>query len=150
MTKLNKHQFKHGLYQKIRVSKRGQKVFVNRNNCPADRALYYEKITYKQWTANNLFERRYLSYWNRKHQKNILDRSLVGKSISNNTIQEIAVQNKERLEEIQTITGLTKEHYNNLIKISVDYENLGDMRIKYKKFRLYCEALDLIIKHFKM
>ena len=150
MIKPSDFQIKQGLYQKIRVSKKGQKVFVNRNNCPADRALYHEKITYKQWLASNLFEKRYLSYWHRKSPKNILDRTVSAKSLSNDTLQEIAIKNKERLEEIENITGLTKQHYKTLVNISVDHQNLGDMRLKYKRFRLFVEALDLIINHFKM
>jgi hypothetical protein len=129
----------------VQIGKRGAKVFVNRGTTPFDKAFFREKITNRQYEAAKAYETRYTGYWAGSKQRNILDITPRGKSVSvGENEAEYALRRKEALEKLETCKGMREVHLKVLTEICVYHEPMGDCRPERRRYRLFCEGTDFI------
>lgn len=141
---------RHGEYELARVEKDGAKVWINKGITPLDRAYNRKKLSYRQYEAGKTYERRYVAYWERSSGRNILDVTPRGRSASDDSLQERALKNKERLQEVESCFGLNAYHRTTLVSICVDHIAIGDCRPERKRYSTLIEALDFIADFLKI
>ena len=139
-----------GIYKLTRLKKGDAKVYVNQEPTPIYRAYNREKLSYRQFEASKIFEARYLAYWQRGSGRNILDTSVRGRGSSEESQQEMALRAKERLEELEQCTGMTKVMLKLLIDICVGHEPIGDCRPNRKRYSKLVEGLDCVANQLRL
>ena len=142
MEKPNSFVLQHGWYEQRRVTKGEAKVYVNQESTPYHRAYHREKLTPAQFEACKVFEKRYLAYWQRSGQRNILDTSVRGSSMDVESQQEASLRAKERLEEV--LECMTKGQCEVVFSVAVEHEAIGECDVKRKRYRYLVEGLDEI------
>ena len=142
MEKPNSFVLQHSWYEQRRVTKGEAKVYVNQESTPYHRAYHREKITPSQFEACKVVEKRYLAYWLRNSQRNILDTSVRGSGMDAESQQEVSLRAKERLEEV--LECMTKVQCEVVFSVCVEHEKLGECDLRRKRYRYFVEGLDAI------
>ena len=142
MEKPSKFQLQHSWYEPKRVNKGEAKVYVNQESTPYHRAYHREKITPSQFEACKVVEKRYLAYWLRNSQRNILDTSVRGSSMDVESQQEASLRAKEKLQEITDV--MTQSQREVVFSVCVEHEKLGECDLRRKRYRYFVEGLDAI------
>ncbi len=142
MEKPNSFVLQHSWYEQRRVTKGEPKVYVNQESTPYHRAYHREKLSPAQFEACKVFEKRYLAYWQRSGQRNILDTSVRGSSMDVESQQEASLRAKERLEEV--LECMTQGQCEVVFSVAVEHEAIGECDVKRKRYRYLVEGLDEI------
>jgi len=140
--KPNSFVLQHSWYEQRRVTKGESKVYVNQESTPYHRAYHREKLTPAQFEACKVFEKRYLAYWQRSGQRNILDTSVRGSGMDAESQQEVSLRAKERLEEV--LECMTQAQCEVVFSVAVEHEAIGECDVKRKRYRYLVEGLDEI------
>jgi len=146
--KPNRFVLQHSWYEQRRVNKGDSKVYVNQESTPYHRAYHREKLTPSQFEACKVFEKRYLAYWQRSSQRNILDTTVRGSSMDAESQQEASLRAKERLEEL--LDCMTWEQCNVVFSVTVEHEAIGECDVKRKRYRYLVEGLDEIANKLRL
>ena len=148
MEKPNSFVLQHSWYEQRRVTKGEPKVYVNQESTPYHRAYHREKLTPAQFEACKVFEKRYLGYWQRSGQRNILDTSVRGSSMDVESQQEASLRAKEKLEEV--LECMTKAQCEVVFSVAVEHEAIGECDLKRKRYRYLVEGLDEIANKLRL
>ena len=148
MEKPNSFLFNKFWFEKKRVNKGEAKVYVNQETTPFHRAYHREKLTPQQFEAAKEIEKRYLAYWQRTSQRNILDTSPRGSSVDSESQQEYALRAKEKIIEVEDV--MTRTQRNIVYSVCVNYEPIGKCELRRKRYRYLVEGLDAVAKMLRL
>jgi hypothetical protein len=146
--KPNSFVLQHSWYEQRRVKKGDSKVYVNQESTPYHRAYHRDKLTPAQFEACKVFEKRYLAYWQRSGQRNILDTTVRGSGMDSESQQEASLRAKERLEEV--LECMTKGQCEVVFSVAVEHEAIGECDLKRKRYRFLVEGLDEIANKLRL
>ncbi len=148
MEKPNRFILQHGEYEQRRIKKGESKVFVNLASTPFHRAYARGTLSTAQFESAKEYEKRYLAYWHRGEQRNILDNSVRGSAIDAESQQEAALRAKERLEEVEG--AMVESEREIVLSVVVNHEAIGENSLRRKRFRLLVSGLDNIAKVLRL
>jgi len=133
------HAKKREDYQTRRVERNGPRIAYNRDVTPIVRAFENSKLTPRQRDAAERFEQAYIATYRVPGTRDPLDMSPRG--TVDETPQEWALRMKRTCHGI--MADLSKDQGHVLIAVAVFHEAIGDCRMKYRRFALLNEALDI-------